>query len=247
MWLALGGSGLALLCLIWAALGMTLYNFWGKRSPLPPLTDLLQGSSWASFLLFGALVVGQPTPQTWMAAGFIMVYILLVNGVNSSLRDLASDFAFGARTTALWLGARPFPPNQFAIPNRLRIFAYFWQFVLGMLAPFLPVVDKFPLSSDENVSLWLRLLMIMIAAQCYVSLWQSMRQSYTNSQRMPLHMLNNIWNLVLLFTAVLPLTDPLTRWAIIFTFTLPLFTADWLAEKLTRRASTQISTGQKSA
>ena len=141
-------------------------------------------------------------------------------------------------------GARPFPPDQFTIPNRLRIYAYFWQFILGLLAPFLPVVGKFPLSSDENVSLWLRLLMIMIATQCYVSLWQSMRQSYKNSQRMPLHMLNNIWNLVLLFTAVLPLTDPLTRWAILLAFTLPLLTADWLAEKLIGHESTQISTDQ---
>ena len=244
LWLVLGGNGWALLCLAWAVGGMTLYNFVGKRSPLPPLTDLVQGSSWAAFLLFGAFVVGQPTPQTWMAAGFIIVYILLVNGVNSSLRDLANDFAFDARTTAIWLGARPFPPDQFTIPNRLRIYAFFWQFVLGLLAPLLPVVDKFPLSADENISFWHHMLFIIFATQCYVSLWQSMRQSYTNSQRMPLHMLNNVWNLVLLFTAVLPLTDPLTRWTIILAFTLPLLTADWLAEKLFSHGLTRISTEQ---
>ena len=48
---------------------------------------------------------------------------------------------------------------------------------------------------------------------------------------MPLHMLNNIWNLILLFTAVLPLTNPLVRRAIILAFTLPLLTADWLVER----------------
>ena len=66
------------------------------------------------------------------------MYILLVNGVNSSLRDLANDFAFGARTTAIWLGARPFPPEQFTIPNRLRIYAYFWQFVARTLLASVP-------------------------------------------------------------------------------------------------------------
>jgi 4-hydroxybenzoate polyprenyltransferase len=234
----------ALLCLAWAVGGMTLYNFVGKRSPLPPLTDLVQGSSWAAFLLFGAFVVGQPTPQTWMAAGFIIVYILLVNGINSSLRDLANDFAFGARTTAIWLGARPFPPDQFTIPNRLRIYAFFWQFVLGLLAPLLPVVNKFPLSPDENIGFWHRMLFIIFATQGQVSLWLSMRQNSPNRQREPSHMLNNVWNLILLFTAVLPLTAPLTRWAIILAFTLPLLTADWLAEKLFSHGLTQISTDQ---
>ena len=64
------------------------------------------------------------------------------------------------------------------------------------------------------------------------------------NQRMPLHMLNNIWNLILLFTAVLPLTDSLTRWVIILAFTLPLLTADWLAEQLFSHGLTQISTDQ---
>lgn len=241
-WWVIAGNGSALLCLAWAVGGMTLYNFVGKRSPLPPLTDLVQGSSWAAFLLFGAFAVGAPTPQTWMAAGFIIVYILLVNGINSSLRDLANDFAFGARTTAIWLGARPFPPDQFAIPNRLRIYAYFWQFVATLFAFLLPVVDKFPLSPEEDLSWWVRMLFIILPTQCYVSLWLSMKQSSPNSQREPSHMANNIWNLVLLFTAVLPLADPLTRWAIILAFTLPLLTADWLAEKLFSHGATRIST-----
>ncbi|MEZ4592301.1 MAG: hypothetical protein R3D55_14320 [Chloroflexota bacterium] len=45
-------------------------------------------------MLFGAFVVGQPTPQTWMAAGFIIVYILLVNGVNSSFARSGQRFCF---------------------------------------------------------------------------------------------------------------------------------------------------------
>lgn len=32
------------------------------------------------------------------------------------------------------------------------------------------------------------------------------------------------------FMVVLPLTDPLIRWTIILAFTLPLLTADWVAQ-----------------
>jgi len=231
LWLVLGGNGWALLCLAWAVGGMTLYNFVGKRSPLPPLTDLVQGSSWAAFLLFGAFVVGQPTPQTWMAAGFIIVYILLVNGVNSSLRDLANDFAFGARTTAIWLGARPFPPDQFTIPNRLRIYAFFWQTILNLLGPILPVIDKFPLSRSEQLPWWLEMILRILAIQCYLLLWQITRKNTSTRDIAIVLMGHNICMLLVLFTAVLPLTDPLTRWSIILVFTLPLLTADWLAEQ----------------
>jgi 4-hydroxybenzoate polyprenyltransferase len=231
MWLALGGSGLALLCLIWAALGMTLYNFWGKRSPLPPLTDLLQGSCWVAFLLFGAFVIGQPTPQTWMAAGFIVVYILLVNGINGSLRDLANDYPFGARTTAIWLGARPCYPDQLTIPTRLRIYAFFWQIILVLLAPLLPVVDKFPLDRSEETDWWLRIIFLIISTQCHLLLWQITKRNNPMREIYPLLMVHNILMLLLLLTAVLPVTDPLTRWAIILAFTLPLLTADWLAER----------------
>lgn len=230
-WLALGGDGLALLCLAWAVLGMTIYNFWGKRSPLPPLTDLVQGSSWAAFLLFGAFVVGQPTPQTWVAAGFIIVYILLVNGINGSLRDLANDFAFGARTTAIWLGARPFPPNRFTIPTRLRIYAFFWQTVLNLLGSILPVIDKFPLSRSEQLPWWLELILRIVAIQCYLLLWQITRKNSPTRDMDIVLMGYNICMLLLLFTAVLPLTNPLIRWAIVLAFTLPLLTADWLAER----------------
>lgn len=242
LWWMLGADGLSLLSLAWAVSGMTLYNLYGKRSPLPPLTDLVQGSSWAAFLLFGALVVGQPTPQSWMAAGFIIVYILLVNGINSSLRDLANDYAFGARTTAIWLGARPFPPDQFTIPIRLRLYAFFWQTVLILLGSILPVIDKFPLSRSEQLPWWLELILRILSIQCYVLLWQITRKKSPMRDMAIVLMGHNICMLFMLFTAVLPLTNPLIRWAIILAFTLPLLTSDWLAEKWVHSRLTQLPT-----
>ena len=238
LWWLLGGNGRSLFYLIWAVAGMTIYNLWGKRSRLPPLTDLVQGSSWAAFLLFGAFSVGIPTPQTWVAAGFIVVYILLVNGINGSLRDLTEDFAFGARTTAIWLGARPIPPDHFTIPTRLRIYAFFWQVSLALLAPLLPVVDKFPLDRSEALAWWLHIIFIILSTQCYLVLWQITKRISPVSQTMPWLMGHNILMLLLLFTAVLPIIDPLTRWAIILAFTLPLLTADWFIEQL-QKSSTQ--------
>lgn len=227
LWWILAGDGRSLLWLMWAVVGMTIYNWWGKHCPLPPLTDLVQGSSWAALLLYGAAVVGMPTGQTWSAAGFIIVYILLVNGINGSLRDLANDFAFGARTTALWLGARPFPDGHFMIPNRLRVYALFWQLVLNSLAIILPVIDKFPLGLGENPVI-LNILLQILSIICFVYLWQITSVKIPLAQMTPWLMGHNILMLLLLFTAVLPQIDPLSRWAILLAFALPLLTADSL-------------------
>lgn len=87
---------------------LALYNRWGKRCPLPPLTDGLQALGWAALLAYGAAATGQPDGPLlrWLSA-YEFVLIMQVNGIHGSLRDLANDAACGARTTALWLGARP--------------------------------------------------------------------------------------------------------------------------------------------
>ncbi|MAT96267.1 MAG: hypothetical protein CL608_03920 [Anaerolineaceae bacterium] len=236
LWWALGGNGRSLLWLCWAVVAMAIYNFGGKRSPLPPLTDLVQGSSWAALLLFGAAVVGQPTEQTWVAAGFIIVYILLVNGINGSLRDLANDYAFGAQTTAIWLRARPLPDGRFYIPARLQIYALFWQLVLNALALILPVIDKFPLGPGEDPVV-LNIVLQLLSIVCFVYLWQVTRFKIPLAQMTPWLMAHNILMLLLLFTAVLPQIDPLSRWTILLAFALPLFTADSLAEQEWQSAS----------
>jgi 4-hydroxybenzoate polyprenyltransferase len=96
-----------------AAFAMAVvYNVWGKRCPIPPLTDLVQGLSWAALAAFAALAVeplalrdpvrGQIVPIVAHGAGFI----LLINGIHGGLRDLATDGAMGMRTSALFFGAR---------------------------------------------------------------------------------------------------------------------------------------------
>ena len=165
-----------------------------------------------------------------MAAGFIIVYILLVNGINGSLRDLVNDYAFGTRTTAIWLGARPLPDDRFFIPARLQIYALFWQLILNALALILPVIDKFPLGPGEDPVV-LNIVLQLLSIICFVYLFQVTRFKIPLAQMAPWLMAHNILMLLLLFTAVLPQVNPLSRWAIVLAFTLPLFTADSLVDK----------------
>ena len=106
MWL--GGPNRAQATLGAGFVMMAGYNLWGKRCPFPPLTDAIQGFAWASLAVYGALVFGaEPNAMTWMVAGYVTVYTILVNGVHGPLRDLDNDFSSRARTTAVFLGARP--------------------------------------------------------------------------------------------------------------------------------------------
>ncbi len=89
---------------------MAIYNRWGKMCPFPPLTDLVQGASWALLIGYGATVSGQPVNRlTRTLIAYELLLILMVNGVHGSLRDLGNDRARGARTTAIMLGAEETP------------------------------------------------------------------------------------------------------------------------------------------
>ncbi|MCS6883575.1 MAG: UbiA family prenyltransferase [Oscillochloridaceae bacterium] len=91
-----------------AAFGaLAIYNRWGKACPFPPLTDLAQALGWAALLRYGALATGHgPGALTRLLMAYEVLLILMVNGVHGALRDLENDAARGARTTALFLGAR---------------------------------------------------------------------------------------------------------------------------------------------
>lgn len=109
---------------------MTVYDLWGKRLRFGPLTDLIQGLSWGAHLIYGAaLAAGAANPLTALAAAYVVVFIVLINGVHASLRDLANDLTSGLRSTAILLGARPHG-NGFVIPRRLVLYALGLQVAL---------------------------------------------------------------------------------------------------------------------
>jgi 4-hydroxybenzoate polyprenyltransferase len=106
MWL--GGGLEAHVTLAFGFAMMGAYNLWGKRCPFPPLTDVIQGFAWGSLAIYAAYALGaRPNTLTWLVAGYVTVFALFFNGIHGSLRDLGNDFVRGARTTAIFFGARP--------------------------------------------------------------------------------------------------------------------------------------------
>ncbi|RRR66351.1 MAG: hypothetical protein EI684_20930 [Candidatus Viridilinea halotolerans] len=121
------------LTMAWACLA--IYNHWGKRCPWPPLTDGVQALGWAALLAYGAATTGQADPPLLpLLLAYEIVLILQVNGIHGALRDLANDAACGARTTALWLGARPQAHGGFAPTPALAAYALSLQAAMTILA-----------------------------------------------------------------------------------------------------------------
>jgi 4-hydroxybenzoate polyprenyltransferase len=117
------------------------YDWWGKRARVPMLTDTLQGFAWAALALWAAALVGSWTPLTGVVALFVVMAIVMINGIHGALRDLANDVRCGARSTAIFMGAHAGPDGQLVLPRPLRRYAVGLQAALiGIaLAPLLLV------------------------------------------------------------------------------------------------------------
>ena len=100
------GGGAQAYALILLSFGLVaVYNFWGKRFVLPPLTDLVLGLSSASLVMYGAVVVGAPSGLTLVVASYAALHTALIT-LHGALRDLANDTRCGAFTSAILFGAK---------------------------------------------------------------------------------------------------------------------------------------------
>lgn len=134
-------AALAMLALAFAALAG--YDLYGKRCAWPLLTDGLQALGWCALLLVGALWRGSlAAPGLFWLTAYVFIYVLLANGFHGALRDLANDFAQGARTTAIWLGARPGAGDAVTISTRLLAYALALQ--IALLACVIAVLRSVP-------------------------------------------------------------------------------------------------------
>jgi 4-hydroxybenzoate polyprenyltransferase len=151
-----------------AAMGlMLLYNLYGKRFPLPLVSDAVQGLGWAALALYGALATGMPLHARagWLCAT-ILLYVMMVNGLHGGLRDLANDARHGARTTALFLGARATPEGELILSARIVLYGL----TLHLLLLFLTVaciLRNWP--RDHWLSM--QLLVTAVAAGHLLLLW----------------------------------------------------------------------------
>jgi 4-hydroxybenzoate polyprenyltransferase len=229
----LGGSPTA-----YAALGcglalIAIYDLWGKRTPFPPLTDLLQGIGWAMLVLYGADIAGsQSTRLTIVLFGFVVLYIIIVSGIYGSLRDLANDMSCGAHTTAILFGARMHTGDQVAIPRRLKVYTLAMQILIsGTLA--LPLAENW-FGYDPPAWGFAAAALLLTLALSWVLLLISARAS-NNRSRMTFF---GLWQgvvmliaLVLLFAAFL---DQRLLMVVLAVFVMPFLMSDLLYRTVSR-------------
>lgn len=149
---------------------MGAYNVWGKRCPFPPLMDAIQGLAWGSLALYAALALGTtPAPLTWIVAAYATLFTVFINGIHGGLRDLANDLASGARTTAIFLGARPAAAvGERLLPATLSSYAWWVLVALVLLNAVLMVRNDF----NYGVAAWIAITSVVAAINVWAILLQ---------------------------------------------------------------------------
>lgn len=217
-WL-LGGAAVAYGSLALAFVMLAIYDLWGKRFPVPPVTDLAQGIAWGSLAFFGAALMGSPNFLTGVVGGYMAGFILLINGVHGGLRDLENDRACGRRTTAIFFGVRSRPDGSFEVPGGVRWFSVSVQ--LGLIALIgLPLVrNDFGYGPSARVG-----TMAAVGVLCAINLFLVSEVLKPDKPRWPSTFRTHL--VLILFTllvAFLPHLSPWMRLFVVAEFFAPLF------------------------
>ena len=160
-------------CLAVGFVLMTIYDVWGKKCVVPPLTDFAQGLAWACLVLYGALVgAGRVGLLTVVVAASATGFISLINGIHGGLRDLDNDLRQGSRTTAIFFGSRPRPEGA-TVSVSLKLFATAVQALLIALAAG-PLVVSGAFYDDAPAVGWI-VFQTMLQAVNAVFLWRVFR------------------------------------------------------------------------
>jgi 4-hydroxybenzoate polyprenyltransferase len=220
--IVMGGdvSGLVTLTVLCAAI--VVYDLWGKRCPLPPLTDAVQGLAWAALGWLAADLVGVPTAWTLVLAAYFLVFIMLANGVHGSIRDLVNDRRHGARTTAIWFAAESRPGGAVRLSRAYLAYAFTLQAATVTL-PFVPTA----LGWDQPTN-WLRVAgMCLAGATSTVVLVFATRAGDRHRQ-----LVLGAWHLILVLAALFLMLGPrLPGWGLaimIACYVLPFASYRWL-------------------
>jgi hypothetical protein len=101
---------------------------------VPLLADAVQGVGWACLVWYGASRGGGANLGTFLAAMFVVGFVVIVNAVHGGLRDLRNDSRRGARTAAIALGATVDTDGRVTVPVALRRLAWLLQGGLALVA-----------------------------------------------------------------------------------------------------------------
>lgn len=225
---ALGGGVWAYCTLLTAFALMAAYNLWGKRTHFPPATDIAQGMGWGALVVYGAFAVGaQPGATTWALCLFVVLYIVLLNGVPGSLRDLANDLACGMCSTAILLGARPRDAEHLNIPTRLVIYT-------ALLQAALTVALLWPLAVNTLgygvVARWATLIIELWLAWRTSQLLLVITSSQSDRQTLGAAVKNYIFfSLAAPFALFVAALEPHTLALLTFSCIAPLLPTEWWA------------------
>lgn len=229
--LAAGAGGAAVAALLFAFAAMAYYDVRGKRERLPLVPDVVQGLSWAALTACGAVAVGRPSALTWIVCAFVVLVIALINGLHGGLRDLENDLRCGARTTAIYLGARPRPDGGVTIPARLARYAVGLQALLVGCALSGLVVEA--LGLPRPAVLWLSgtVVLGLSAASSVLLLWAA--QAVQDFWRLRyIGMLHVLITLLIPIALVAHRVEPPVLTLMGAAFLLPLATDRWLPSAL---------------
>lgn len=203
---AAGAGAAALGWLAVAFVAMTLYDIYGKRCPWPLLTDAVQAAGWCTLLLLGATFFGTaPNAATGWLASYVFLCVMLVNGVHGSLRDLANDHRRGARTTALWLGARPGTGSGVRVSPALALYALGLQ--MGLVVCALATWNALDHGSTTDGARAFGLLLTVLAAAVLSLLAAARRAANRRS-----FVAAGAWNIVATLLVMPALAGPLLGW-----------------------------------
>jgi 4-hydroxybenzoate polyprenyltransferase len=183
------------------------YDLAGKTIPVPFLADFVQGAGWSALVFVGAGVAGGSSDATWWAAGFVVVFVAMVNGVHGAVRDVENDRWAGGKTTAVVLGAR-IREGGMLLPPTIVAYAAILQLALGATLAGVLVGAR----DQGNAGAW-RVALVLTTVVFLLSVRQLVN-AFRHRTHLASAMAAGTWHLVLAPIALLT--------AAVWTFDLPL-------------------------
>jgi 4-hydroxybenzoate polyprenyltransferase len=204
-----------------------LYNLWGKRAAFPPLTDFVQGLGWGGRGVYGAYIAANYLSQASIVLlTYLVIMILMANGVHGSVRDLENDYRCGVRSTAIMLGARPAPHQMVIIPTPLQRYALALNLLLvGIILG--PLVTN-QLDYSRAATLWITGLEVILSI---LSLWilkQIARPEQSRGELNSSGMLHLLVIFMLMIVLFIPGMGAGLSTLVLLIFLSPLLTHSWL-------------------